>query len=145
MLIAFNDEEFNCFAPKGSWLYIANKKDNKKGLFRLPNYIHYFVSLDSQRMPSEYGVVKNIEVPITARELAEFDYKSSKKETSLLTDDLVKEYKWFLDKVNSQPENTPMAVTWFERVFPKKEKELRVHKKFFTGLTKEEKRELFEN
>lgn len=37
-----------------------------------------------------------------------------------------------------------MAVTWFEKTLPKKEKELRVHKKFFTGLSKEEKKELFE-
>ena len=49
-----------------------------------------------------------------------------------------------LEKVNAQPEHTPMAVTWLEKAFPKKEKELRVHKKFFTGLSKEEKKELFE-
>lgn len=145
MLIAFQDEEFNCFASKGSWLYIANKKDTKKGLFRLPNYIRFFVSLDAQRMPSEIGVVKKLEVPITAKELAELDYKSRKKDLSLLTEESVKEYEWFLDKVNSQPEHTPLAVTWFERIFPKKEKELRVHKKFFSGLSKEEKKELFES
>ena len=145
MLIAFQDEEFNCFAPKGSWLYIANKQDTKKGLFRLPNYIHFFVSLDAQRMPSEIGVVKKLEVPITAKELAELDYRSRKKDPSLLTEELLKEYEWFLDKVKSQPEHTPMAVTWFERIFPKKEKELRVHKKFFSGLSKEEKKELFES
>ncbi|WKA59284.1 hypothetical protein QWY16_03785 [Planococcus shenhongbingii] len=63
MLIAIQDEEFNCFASKGSWLYIANKKDTKKGLFRLPNYIHFFVSLDAQRMPSEFGVVKKNRSP----------------------------------------------------------------------------------
>lgn len=145
MLIAIQDEELNCFASKGSWLYIANKKDTKKGLFRLPNYIYFFVSLDAQRMPSEIGVVKKLEVPITAKDLAELDYKSRKKDFSLLTEELVKEYEWFLDKVNSQPEHTPMAVTWFERIFPKKEKELRVHKNFFSGLSKEEKEELFEN
>ncbi|PSL40925.1 hypothetical protein B0H99_10357 [Planomicrobium soli] len=145
MLIAIQDEEFNCFASKGSWLYIANKKDTKKGLFRLRNSIHFFVSLDAQRMPSEFGVVKKIEVPITAKELAELDYKSRKKDLSLLTEELLKDYEWFLDKVNSQPKHTPMAVTWLERIFPKKEKELRVHKKFFSGLSKEEKKELFEN
>ena len=145
MLIAIYDEELNCFTAKGSWLYIANKKDTKKGLFRLPNYIYFFVSLDAERMSSEVGVVKKLEVPITAKELAKLDYRSRKKDLSLLTEELLKEYEWFLDKVNSQPEHTPMAVTWFERIIPRKEKELRVHKKFFSGLSKEGKKELFES
>ncbi|USK32589.1 hypothetical protein LIT25_18585 [Bacillus sp. F19] len=145
MLTAIHNEERNCYASKGSWLYIADKKDTKKGLFRLPHYIYYFVSLDDERLPSELGVVKKIKVPISARELAERDYTSRKKDLSLLTDEIVKEYEWFLEKVSAQPEHTPIAVTWFERVFPKKEKELRVHKKFFTGLTKEQKKELFED
>lgn len=58
LLMAIHNEERNCYASKGSWLYIADKKDTKKGLFRLPHYIHYFVSLDSNRLPSELGVVK---------------------------------------------------------------------------------------
>ncbi|TXC81581.1 hypothetical protein FS935_22020 [Metabacillus litoralis] len=144
MLIALKDSEFNCFSNKGDWLYIANNKDTKKGLFRLVNYIHYFVSINDQRMPSEIGVVKKINGHITARELAELDYKSREKDLTLLTDESVKEYEWFLEKVNAQPEHTPMAVTWLEKTFPRKEKELRVHKKFFTGLSKEEKKELFE-
>jgi hypothetical protein len=144
MLIAIKDADFNCYSNKGDWLYIANNKDTKKGLFRVPNYIHYFVSIIEQRMPSEIGVVKNINRYITARDLAELDYKSRKKDLTLLTDETIKEYEWFLEKVNAQPEHTPMAVTWLERTFPKKEKELRVHKKFFTGLSKEEKKALFE-
>ncbi|WP_110111541.1 hypothetical protein [Bacillus sp. CGMCC 1.16541] len=140
VLAAIRSEEFNCFASKGSWLYIANKRDTKKRLFRLPNYIHYFVSLDDKRIPSEFGVVKKVNGGITAVKLAELDYQSQNKDISLLTDEVVNEYEWFLEKVNAQPEHTPVAVTWFERVFPKKEKELRIHKKFFTGLTKEEKR-----
>ncbi|WP_251029188.1 MULTISPECIES: hypothetical protein [unclassified Bacillus (in: firmicutes)] len=66
MLIAIKDADFNCFANKGDWLYIANNKDTKKGLFRLPNYIYYFVSIDDERMPSEIGVVKKINGHITA-------------------------------------------------------------------------------
>ena len=95
-------------------------------------------------MPSEIGVVKKINGQITAKELAELDYKSRKIDLSRLTDEKVKEYEWFLEKVNAQPEHTPMAVTWLEKTFPKKERELRVHKKFFTGLSKEEKKDLFE-
>ena len=57
MLNAIKDADFNCFANKGDWLYIANNKDTKKGLFRLPNYI-FFVSINDERMPSEIGVVK---------------------------------------------------------------------------------------
>lgn len=144
MLIAIKDADFNCFANKGDWLYIANTKDTKQGLFRLPNYIHYFVSINGERMPSEIGVVKKINGQITAKELAELDYKSRKIDLSRLTDEKVKEYEWFLEKVNAQPEHTPMAVTWLEKTFPKKERELRVHKKFFTGLSKEEKKDLFE-
>lgn len=145
MLVAINNEEFNCFSDKGDWLYIASKKDTKKRLFRLPSYLYYFVSLNPERMPSEIGVVKKITGEITARELAELDYTSRKEDISLLNEDTVKEYEWFLEKVNAQPEHTPMAVTWFEKTLPKKEKELRVHKKFFTGLTKDEKKELFED
>lgn len=145
MLVAIKNEEFNCYGNKGDWLYIASKKDTKKRLFRLPNYIYFFVSLSNERTPSEIGVVKKINGKITARELAELDYTSRKEDMSLLNDDTVKEYEWFLEKVNSQPEHTPMAVTWFERILPKKEKELRVHKKFFTGLTKDEKKDLFED
>ncbi|ANC78833.1 hypothetical protein ABE65_019325 [Fictibacillus phosphorivorans] len=144
MLIAINDEDFNCYSNKGDWLYIANRKDTKKGLFRLPNYLHYFVSLNDQRLPSEIGVVKTINGQITAKELAELDFKSRDKDLKLITDETISEYEWFLEKVNAQPDHTPMAVTWFERVFPKKEKELRIHKKFFTGLTKDEKKEIFE-
>jgi len=144
MLIAFNDAELNCFADKGDWLYIASKKDTKKGLFRLPRYIYFFVSLNGERMPSEFGVVKSIDTPLTAIELAELDYKSRNKDTNLLTDELISEYEWFLEKVNAQPEHTPMAVTWFEKVLPKKERSLRLHKKFFTGFSEEEKKELFE-
>lgn len=145
MLIGIKDADFNCYSNKGDWLYIANKKDTKKGLFRLPNFIHYFVSINAQRMPSEIGVVKYINCHITAKELAELDFNSRKKDLTLLTDGIVKEYEWFLEKVNAQPENTPMGVTWLEKTFPKKEKELRIHKKFFTGLSKKEKKELFES
>ncbi|MGB2991050.1 MAG: hypothetical protein WBB47_00310 [Paenisporosarcina sp.] len=145
MLVAINNKEFNCFSDKGDWLYIASKKDTKKRLFRLPSYLYYFVSLNPERMPSEIGVVKKIIGEITARELAELDYTSRKDDISLLNEDAFKEYEWFLEKVNAQPEHTPMAVTWFEKTLPKKEKELRVHKKFFTGLTKDEKKEVFED
>lgn len=144
MLLAIHDPELNCFANRGDWLYVAAKKDIKKGLFRLPNYIYYFVSLNEQRMPSEFGVVKRIEHPITARELAEMDYANRKKSQEVLTDEIVEDYEKFLKVINAQPIDTPMGVTWFERVFPKKAKELKVHKKFFTGLSKEEKKELFE-
>jgi hypothetical protein len=145
MLIAIKDADLNCYSNKGDWLYIANSKDTKKGLFRLPNYIHYFVSINEERMPSEIGVAKKINGYITANELAVLDYKSRNKDLNLLNNEIVKEYEWFLEKDNSQPENTPMAVTWLEKTFPKKEKELRVHKKFFTGLSKDEKKELFES
>ncbi|MGM0834691.1 MAG: hypothetical protein ACQEV7_00945 [Bacillota bacterium] len=144
MLVAIKNEDFNCFGEKGDWLYIASKKDTKKRLFRLPSYIYFFVSLNQERMPSEIGVVKKINGNITARELAELDYRTRNEDISLLNDDTVKGYECFLEKVNSQPEHTPMAVTWLEKLLPKKEKELRVHKKFFTGLTKEEKKDLFE-
>jgi len=145
MLVAIKNEDLNCFAEKGDWLYIASKKDTKKRLFRLPRYIYFFVSLNQERMPSEIGVVKKINGNITARELAELDYGTRNEDISLLKDDTVKEYEWFLEKVNSQPEHTPMAVTWFEKILPKKEKELRVHKKFFTGLTNKERKALFED
>ena len=123
MLVAIKDADFNCFANKGDWLYIANTKDTKKGLFRLPNYIHYFVSINDERMPSEIGVVKKINGQITAKELAELDYKSRKIDLSRLTDEKVKGYEWFLEKVNALPEHTPMAVTWLEKNLFLKKKE----------------------
>ncbi|USK35158.1 hypothetical protein LIT25_07515 [Bacillus sp. F19] len=48
MLVAIEDIGLNCFANKGDWLYIADKKDTKKGLFRLPHYINYFVSVTAK-------------------------------------------------------------------------------------------------
>lgn len=144
MLIAIHNEEFNCYAQKGSWLYIANTKDTKKGLFRLPHYLYFFVSLDKQRLPSEFGVVKVLNEPITALDLATRDYESRKLDTSTLNEGKIKEYENFLEKINAQPENLPMAVTWLEKPISNT-KELRLHKKFFTGLTAEEKKELFES
>lgn len=144
MLVGFNDADFNCFADKGDWLYIANKRDTKKGLFRLPHYKYFFVSMNDKRMPSEHGVVKKINGYVTALELAELDYKSRNKDVALINDSILKEYEWFLEKVNAQPEHTPMSVTWHVRILPKKEKTVRVHKVFFTGLSKEEKAEIFE-
>lgn len=143
MLMAIHEPEFKCYGPKGSWLYLAGKKDTKKGLFRLSKDRYYFVSLDEQRLPSEIGVVKKLAEPITALELAKMDYESRKLSTSTLNGEIIKEYEWFLEKVNAQPEHLPMAATWLERPLSNT-KELRVHKVFFTGLTKEEKKELFE-
>jgi hypothetical protein len=143
MLVAFHDKELRCHAKKGSWLYIAHKKDTKKSLFRLPHYLHYFVSLDDERLPSEFGVVKILDQPITALDLAIRDYTSRKIDTSNITDEIVKEYEWFLEKVNRQPEHLPMGLSWLDRPISQT-KELRFHKKFFTDLTTEEKKELFE-
>lgn len=144
MLIAIHNKDFNCYAPKGSWLYIASSKDTKKGLFRLPHYLYYFVSLDQHRLPSEFGVVKVLAEPISALDLATKDYESRKLDPSTLNEEKISEYEKFLEKINSQPEHLPMAVTWLEKSIPKT-KELRIHKKFFTGLTAEEKKELFES
>lgn len=141
--MAIYEPEFKCYGNKGSWLYLAGKKDTKKGLFRLSKDHSYFVSLDEQRLPSEIGVVKKLAEPITALELAKMDYESRKLSTLTLNREIIKEYEWFLEKVNAQPEHMPMAATWLERPLSNT-KELRVHKVFFTGLTKEEKKELFE-
>ena len=145
MVVSINDSDFNCYANKGDWLYKANDKDTKNGLFRLPKDIHFFVSLNENRLPSEIGVVKKIDGYITAHELAVLDYSSRKKDINQLNDNIISEYEWFLEKVNALPEHTPVALTWLEKVFPKKIKELRLHKKFFTGMSREEKEELFQN
>ncbi|MDQ0246855.1 hypothetical protein J2S09_004459 [Bacillus fengqiuensis] len=144
MLIGFNNKDLNCYANQGDWLYIANKKDTKKGLFRLPNYLYFFISLNDERMPSEYGVVKSIEGYVTAEDLAKLDYETRGIDISSITEDVLKEYETFLQKINAQPEHTPMAVTWFEKILPHKTKELRLHKKFFSGMSKEEKKAIFE-
>lgn len=143
MLMAIHEPEFKCHGPKGSWLYLAGKKDTKKGLFRLPKDHFYFVSIDEQRLPSEIGVVKRLAEPITALELAKKDYESKKLSTSTLNEEIIKEYEWFLEKVNGQSEHVPMAATWLEKRLSNT-KELRIHKVFFTGLTKEERNETFE-
>lgn len=57
------------------------------------------------------------------------DYESRKLSTSTLNDEIIKEYEWFLEKVNAQPEHMPMAATWLERPLSNT-KELRVHKVF---------------
>ncbi|MGG0741599.1 hypothetical protein [Niallia taxi] len=145
MVVSINDSDFNCYANKGDWLYKANDKDTKNGLFRLPKDIHFFVSLNEDRLPSEIGVVKKIDGYITAHELAVLDYSSRKKDINQLNDNIISEYEWFLEKVNAFPEHTPVALTWLEKVFPQKIKELRLHKKFFTGMSREGKEELFQN
>ncbi|WP_369361686.1 hypothetical protein [Priestia megaterium] len=144
MLVGFNNEDLNCYSSQGDWLYLANKKDTKKGLFRLPNYLHFFVSLNNERMPSEFGVVKKIEGYVTAVDLARLDYESRKKDVSFIDEEILGQYEEFLQKVNVQPEHTPMGATWLETILPKKTRKLRVHKKFFTGMSKDEKKSIFE-
>ena len=144
MLVGFNNKDLNCYSNQGDWLYLANKKDTKKGLFRLPNYLYFFVSLNNERMPSEFGVVKKIEGYVTAEDLARLDYESRKKDVSLIDEEILRQYEEFLQKVNAQPEHTPMGATWLEQILPKKTRKLRVHKKFFTGMSKDEKKSIFE-
>jgi hypothetical protein len=144
MLVGFNNKDLNCYSNQGDWLYLANKKDTKKGLFRLPNYLYFFVSLNNERMPSEFGVVKEIEGYVTAEDLARLDYESRKKDVSLIDEEILRQYEEFLQKVNAQPEHTPMGATWLEQILPKKTRKLRVHKKFFTGMSKDEKKSIFE-
>jgi hypothetical protein len=144
MLVGFNNKDLNCYSNQGDWLYLANKKDTKKGLFRLPNYLYFFVSLNNERMPSEFGVVKEIEGYVTAENLARLDYESRKKDVSLIDEEILRQYEEFLQKVNAQPEHTPMGATWLEQILPKKTRKLRVHKKFFTGMSKDEKKSIFE-
>lgn len=143
MLLAIHEPELNCFSNKGDWLYIADKRDTKKGFFRLANYHYYFVSIKEGRTPSQFGVVKKIEQPITALELAELDFASRKRDITLITEIEMQQYEKFLEAVNKLPEHTPMAVTWLEKIFPKKSKELKVHKAFFSCTTKEERDEIF--
>ncbi|MEY8742795.1 hypothetical protein AB9M62_25360 [Bacillales bacterium AN1005] len=143
MLVTLGNTDFNSLGKTGDWVYIASKDDKKKGLKRIPSGVHYFVTLTEERLPSEIGIVKQIENPITAQELAQIDYKSRGLNPSEIEDKIIAEYELFLQKVNVQPEHTPMAVTWLEKILPKKVKELRIHKKFFTGLTKEEKENIF--
>ena len=144
MLVGFNNKDLNCYSNQGDWLYLANKKDTKKGLFRLPNYLYFFVSLNNERMPSEFGVVKKIEGYVTAVDLARLDYESRKKDVSLIDEEILRQYEEFLQKVNAQLEHTPMGATWLEQILPKKTRKLRVHKKFFTGMSKDEKKSIFE-
>ena len=144
MLVGFNNKDLNCYSNQGDWLYLANKKDTKKGLFRLPNYLYFFVSLNNERMPSEFGVVKKIGGYVTAVDLARLDYESRKKDVSLIDEEILGQYEEFLQKVNVQPEHTPMGATWLETIMPKKTRKLRVHKKFFTGMSKDEKKSIFE-
>ena len=42
MLVAIKDADFNCFANKGDWLYIANTKDTKKDCL---DYLIIFIIL----------------------------------------------------------------------------------------------------
>lgn len=143
ILVAPHAEEFNCFADKGSLLFIADKKDNKKGLFRLPKDIHYFVTIDNKKMPSEIGIVKKRDKPITATDFAELIYKERSMDTKNIEQDFIDQCSWFLEKVNSHAENTVLGTSWFEKIIPKKTKELRIYKVFFRALSKEEKESIF--
>ncbi|CAH0344624.1 hypothetical protein [Bacillus sp. CECT 9360] len=142
MLVGIGDASLKCYADKGDYLYLAGANDKMKG--RLPKEHHFFVSVTGKRIPSRYGVVKTLKEPITAKQLALLDaaslHSSLKDEEMDLTP-----YEEFLIKVNSFPEHIPLATTWIEKGILKKTRELRVHKVFFTGMTKEEKKEIFES
>ena len=99
--------------------------------------------MNRERYPSEIGVVKTIDRYITVNEFAEIDLLSKGNCSDNFTEGDLNRYEWFLNKISTQPEFTPMAITYFERIFPKKEKELRLHKKFFSGLTREERENIF--
>ncbi|SDB82386.1 hypothetical protein [Shouchella lonarensis] len=144
MLVGFKDEDFNCYASRGDWLYVASKTDTKKGLFRLSRDHHYFVTLTEKRLPAEFGVVKCLEKPITALELARKDFDSREMDHQHITRAVLEEYDSFLIKVNAHPEHTPMATTWLEKLNKglRKERMLQVHKVFFRHLSKQEKDEL---
>ncbi|WLR43097.1 hypothetical protein LC087_02495 [Bacillus carboniphilus] len=88
-------------------------------------------------------MVKKIESELTAAELAKIDYESRGKDLEKINEEVINEYLWFLENINKHPEHTPIGVSWFEKSLPKPEKKLKLHKVFFTGLTKEEKDLLF--
>lgn len=143
ILVGIGEDGLKCYASRGDLLYLANSSDKIKG--SLPKDHHYFVSLTNSRIPSRFGVVKELKEPITTKDLAILNLKSLGilNESFIETIEL-EPYERFLAKVNSFPVNTPLATTWLEKGILNKTRELRVHKVFLNGLTNEDKEELLE-
>lgn len=140
VIVGIGRDKIQSYAKRGDILIPASSTDKMKG--RLPKEHHFFVSIND-RMPSRYGVIKELKGTITPLDLAVLNAKSKGLKDDTFNEEELLEFERFLEKISKFPVNTPMGTTWLYKVITQVN-ELRVHKIFFTGITDEIKRDYFD-
>jgi len=117
VIVGIEKSDIQCYAKKWDLLVLANSNDKMKG--RLPKEHHFFVSV-TDRKPSRYGVVKNITTPLTAQDLAKLDYQSRGEKIDTISEEIIKGYEDYLEKISKFELDTPMTTTWLIKKYLKK-------------------------
>lgn len=129
ILIGIYSPVLKCFADEGDVLFLPQKGDTTKKLFRPRAGTSYFVSLTNTRKPSAIGIVKKIKGGITAEELAKLDCLRSGTNQSPENLEIYEEY---LKRINTFSENQPVSL-YLQDKFGSKEKTLVIRKAIVRG------------
>ncbi|MBC1272968.1 hypothetical protein [Listeria booriae] len=129
ILIGIYSPELKCFADEGDILFLPQKGDTTKKLFRPREGTSYFVSLTKARKPNAIGIVKRINGGITAEELAKLNCLSLENNNS--PEDLER-YEQYLKRINTFSENQPVSL-YLQDTFGSKEKTPVIRKAIVRG------------
>lgn len=141
ILVSIYSLELHSYGNQGDILFLPQKGDSAKKLFKPRRGTSYFVALSDGRKPSAIGVIKTIKGGIKAENLARLDCMTRNKKTAI--PDNLEMYEKFLERINKFPENQPMALYWQER-FGSKEKTLIVNKAIVRGYDNLNLEEIFQ-
>ncbi|MBC1475119.1 hypothetical protein HB852_10865 [Listeria grandensis] len=141
ILVSIYSPELDSYANQGDILFLPQKGDSAKKLFKPRRGTSYFVALSDGRKPSAIGVIKRIKSGITAENLARLDCMTRNKKTAI--PDNLEVYEKFLERINKFPENQPIALYWQDR-FGSKEKTLVVNKAILRGYDDLNLEEIFQ-
>lgn len=130
ILIGISSPELRCFANEGDILFLPDKGDTTKKLYRPRAGTSYFVSLNNERNPSAIGVVKKIKDGVTSEELMSLGCGSSDIISS--SQEGLERYEEFLKRINTFDEDQPVAL-YLQDKFGSKEKTLVIRKAIVRG------------
>ncbi|MBC1227609.1 hypothetical protein [Listeria booriae] len=130
ILIGIFSPELRCFASEGDILFLPDKGDTTKKLYRPRAGTSYFVSLNNERNPSAIGVVKKIKDGVTSEELMSLGCGSSDSNSSSPED--LERYEEFLKRINTFDAGQPVAL-YLQDKFGSKEKEMVIRKAIVRG------------
>ncbi|EUJ25497.1 hypothetical protein [Listeria cornellensis] len=83
ILVSIYSPELDSYANQGDILFLSQKGDSAKQLFKPRRGTSYFVALSDGRKPSAIGVIKTIKDGITAENLAKLDCMTRNKKTAI--------------------------------------------------------------